>query len=133
MESRVFKIGIMGINRGRYAIVCEEFLSDQMEVTAVCETNGDLIASLREEGILTDRIKVYGDFNEFIRSGIDAVLLCNYFHEHTEYAIRAMEAGVAVLSDTTAAPSLGECVKLVEAAEKTGVKYMLGANSYTFG
>lgn len=132
MASKVFKIGIMGVDRGRYAIMCEEFLSDQMEVTAVCETNGELLAFLREKGILTEKIKVYGDFDEFIRSGIDAVLLCNCFHEHAEYAIRAMEVGVAVLSETTAAPSLGECVKLVEAAEKTGAKYMLGANCLYF-
>jgi len=60
------------------------------------------------------------------------VVLCNYFHEHAKYAIKALEAGVAVLSETTAAPSLGECVQLVESVERTGVKYMLGANCIYF-
>ncbi len=132
MANKVLKIGIMGVDRGRYAIMCEEFLSDQMEVVAVCEINDELLATLREKGTLTDKIKVYKDFDEFIHSGLDAVLLCNYFHEHAKYAIKAMEAGVPVLSETTAAPSLGECVQLVEAAERTGVKYMLGANCVYF-
>ena len=60
--------------------------------------------------------------------GIDAVVLANYFHEHAKYAIKAMKKGIAVLSETTAAPSLGECVQLVEAYEETKTKYMLGAN-----
>lgn len=128
MENKIFKIGIMGGDRGRYAIMCEEFLSDQMEVVALCETNDALLATLEKDGLLTDKIKVYKDFDVFIHSGLDAVLLCNYFPEHAKYAIKAMESGVAVLSETTAAPSLGECVQLVEAAERTGVKYMLGAN-----
>ena len=74
-------------------------------------------------------MKVYKDFDEFINSGLDGVVLCNYFHEHAKYAIKAFEAGVAVLCETTAAASLGECVDLVEAAERTNAKYMLAANS----
>lgn len=111
---------------------CEEFLSDQMEIVAICEINDELIATLKEKGTLKDTVKIYKDFDEFIHSGLDGVLLCNYFHEHAKYAIKAMEAGVPVLSETTAAPSLGECVQLVEAAEKTGVKYMLGSNCVFF-
>lgn len=132
MSVKKIKMGVMGADRGRIVLMCEEFLHEEMEVTALMEKNETLLQSLREQGILKDSVKLYEDFDEFIHSGIDAVMLCNYFHEHTEYAIKAMEAGVAVLSETTAAPSLGECVKLVEAAEKTGIKYMLGANTLYF-
>ena len=72
--------------------------------------------------------KVFDNFDAFIDSGMDAVVLTNYFHEHARYAIRAMEKGIAVLSETTAGVTHRECVELVEAVERTGVKYALAEN-----
>ena len=51
-----------------------------------------------------------------------------YFHEHASYAVKAMERGIAVLSETAAGGTMQECVELVEAAQRTGVKYMLSEN-----
>ena len=127
-----FKIGVFGLDRGQFVLMCENLISEQMEVTAVLETNQKLLESLRSKNILTDKVKVYEDFDEFINSGIEAVVLCNYFPDHAKYAIPCMEKGIAILSETTAAPSLGECVQLVEAYEKTKTKYMLGANCLYF-
>ena len=59
---------------------------------------------------------------------IDGVLLCNYFPDHAKCAIRAMERGIAVFSECTSAPTLAECVALVETAERTGAKYMIAEN-----
>ena len=124
------KIGVMGVNRGNFMLKAAAVLSDEMQIAAICETNDDTIESVKE--LLSEDTKIYKDFDEFIHSGLDGVLLSNYFHEHAKYAIKAMEAGVAVLSETTAAPSLGECVDLVEAYEKFGGKYMLAANCLYF-
>jgi predicted dehydrogenase len=124
------KIGVMGLKRGNFVMKCGKALSDEMIVSAVCETDRRPIEDLRP--YFTPETKVYEDFDEFINSGIDAVVLCNYFHEHAKYAIKALDAGVAVLSETTAAPSLGECVDLVEAVERNNGKYMLGTNSLFF-
>ena len=124
--SERLKIGVMGLVRGNFVLTSALGLEDQMVVSAVCETNDELIESQRK--FFAPVTKVYKDFDEFINSGLDGVVLCNYFHEHVKYAIKAMEAGVPVLSETTAAPSLGECIDLVEAYERTGTKYMLAAN-----
>lgn len=126
--AKKWKIGVLGGIRGKYVLRCEPGLSDRMEVTALCETNKEALDNLRSENLLPDRITIYDDFDAFLKSGIDAVVLCNYFHEHTPLAIKAMKAGIPVLSETTAAPTLGHCVELVEAYEETGTKYMLGAN-----
>ena len=64
-----------------------------------------------------------------MESGIEAVVLTNFFHEHAAFAIKALEKGIHVLSDTTAAPTLGDCVKLIRASENSEAKYMLGANA----
>ncbi len=123
--SAPFRIGIMGALRGKGFANTISFLKNA-EFTALCETSDESVEQIRP--FLTPDTKVFRDFDAFIRSGLDAVILCNYFDEHCMYALRAMEAGVAVLSETTAAPSLGECVDLVETQARTGVPYMLAAN-----
>ncbi len=125
MDTRL-KIGVMGIERGVFILRASQFLKDEMVISAVCEINDATIEKQRK--YFSEETVVYKDFDEFINSGLDGVVLCNYFHEHAKYAIKAMEAGVPVLSETTAAPSLGECIDLVEAYERTGTKYMLAAN-----
>ena len=72
--------------------------------------------------------KTCRDYEELLASGLDGVLLCNYFPDHAKCAIRAMELGIAVFSECTAAPTLAECVALVETAERTGAKYMIAEN-----
>ncbi len=123
-----FKIGIFGGERGRFVLNIEKLIPEQFEVTGLCEVNQDTIDNLWEEKILHEGVTVYSDYDELLDSGIDAVVICNFFHEHAQCAIKAMKKGIAVLSETTAAPSLGECVQLVEAYEETKTKYMLGAN-----
>lgn len=128
--SKVFKIGVFGLGQGGVAaeVFSKEF--DNTTVSAVCEKDQEKVEKAKK--YLPEDVKVFDDFDEFIHSGLDAVVLSNYFHEHAKYAIKAMEAGVAVLSETTAAPTLGECVDLVETAERTNVKYMLAANCLYF-
>ena len=126
MNDSRLKIGIMGARMGGAHAGCFKALKDLAVVTAVCEKETELHGSLDHD--LEPGAVYYSDFDEFIRSGIDAVVLANYFHEHAIYAIKAFEAGVDVLSETTAAPSLAQCVELVEAAEKYGRKYMLAIN-----
>ncbi len=125
MDKKI-KVGVMGVTRGIFALMAGEVLSDEMVITAVCETNEKVIENAKKH--FAEETKVYSDFDEFISSGIDAVVLANFFHEHVPYAIKAMRKGVAVLCETTAAPTLGECVDLVEAAEKYNGRYMLAAN-----
>ena len=126
MEKNDIRIGIMGTLRGSGYVS----LFKQMEgcrVTAVCENNP--ISLERAKGVLDDSIRVFTDFDEFIDSGLfDAVMLCNFFYEHTPFAILAMERGIHVLSECTPALTMAECVLLCEAVERTGCKYMLAEN-----
>ncbi len=127
------RIGIAGLLRGAVFLELYGKSFEETVVTAVCEVDGKTIEDRKKDGSLTEDIKVFSDYDEMLESGlIDAVVLLNFFHEHADYAIKAMKKGIAVLSDTTAAPSLGKCVDLVETAEATGAKYMLGANCLYF-
>ena len=129
-DRKILKIGVMGARMGGAHAKCFKALEDYAVVTAICEKEVELHGKLEEW--VKPETKFYTDFDEFIHSGIDAVVLGNYFHEHAKYAIKAFEAGVDVLSETTAAPTLAECVQLVEACEKYGRKYALAVNCAYF-
>ena len=122
---KVFKIGIFGAWRGAsFAPIFESF--DEFRIVAVCDKNAE---RAREElGELYGRVKLCSDFEELLESGIDAVVLCNYFHQHAECAIKALERGIHVFSETIAAPTPALCVALCRAVEKSGCVYMLAEN-----
>lgn len=132
MEKRKVKIGVMGGRRGSFVFGAEKVYPEQMEVVAFCENDPEVVEKLREDGTLPEHTAVFDDFDQFIKVEMDAMVLCNYFCEHVEYAIEAMKRGIMVMSETTAAPSLGKCLELVEACEKYNGKYMLGANCVFF-
>ena len=39
---------------------------------------------------------VYADYDEFLDSGIEAVVLTNFFHEHAKYAIKCFKKNINV-------------------------------------
>ena len=120
------RFGIFGCGRGMFAADhIRDHFSDDAEVTAFCDRRPD---QLDRAKAAFPTAMAFDDFDEFIDSGLDAVVLANYFHQHEPYAVKAMEKGIAVLSETTAASTLRECVELVETAERTGVKYSLAEN-----
>ena len=122
------RIGIFGGDRG---ISFFEVINNTPGFKVVAIADGR--ESTREDvkKVVGDATVVCETYEEMVEVGMDAVVLANYFHEHAKYAIRAMEAGIDVISETTAAPTLGECLDLVECCERTGRKYMLAANCPT--
>ena len=120
------KIGFFGAGRGSYYIRGLAAI-DNMEAVAVCDKNQQALDNLKKD--FGDSLKYYNDFDEFLENtDMDGLVLCNFFHEHVPYAIKALEKGIAVLSETAAGGTLKECVQLVETVERTGVKYMLSEN-----
>ena len=122
---KAVRIGILGGARGSSYVRPLAALPD-VEVTVICEARPELREQLRAQ--FGGSVAVVADFEEMIKIGVDAVVLANYFPDHARCAIRAMEAGVDVVSETTAAPTPDECLALLEAVERTGRRYMLAAN-----
>lgn len=73
-------------------------------------------------------VKGYTDYDGFLEHDMDGVILANYFHEHAPYAIKALEAGKHVMSETMACKTPAEGVALVRAVEKSGKIYMFAEN-----
>ncbi len=122
---KTLKIGIFGFCRGAYYV--DHFLANNAEVVAICEK--DLTRLEKAKKKLGSMASYYTDFNAFIQhKGLDAVLLANYFNEHTEYAIKLLEKNIHVLSECTSNTTMAEGVKLVEAVEKSNATYTLAEN-----
>lgn len=119
------KFGVFGTWRGNTFVKALQRI-EEAEVVAILDQDESKIADAKK--FCKPDVKVCKDFDELIHSGIDAVVLANYFDEHAPYAIRAMQAGVDVFSETTPAFTLKECVELVEAVEQTGRTYALAEN-----
>ena len=118
------RIGIFGYCRGSYYV--DNFLYNNGEVVAVCDKREDRLEEAKQK--LGDTVTVYKEFDSFIEHDMDAVLLTNYFHEHTEYAIRCLEKNIHVLCECVSNATMAEGVQLVEAAEKSKAIYMLAEN-----
>lgn len=119
MNKKDIRIGVLGTLRGK-AFIDNIALIDGARVTAVCDFKPKSLDNVK--AILDDSVAVFTDFDAFIDSGLfDAVVLANYFCEHVPYALRAMEKGVHVLSETTPALTMAECVELCRTVERTAV------------
>jgi len=119
---RPIRVGVVGVGRGQSFVASAEPVG--MKLVALCDTWEERLKEVaRRWGAAA-----YTDFDRFLEHDMDAVVLANYFHEHAPMAIRALEAGKHVMSETTAAKTLAECAALVRAVERTGRVYMLAEN-----
>ena len=94
-----------------------------MELVAVCERDDRRREAANALGATT-----YREVEPFLGHGMDAVILVNDFDEHAPVAIRALERGLSVLSETAACRTLAEGVALIEAAERSAGIYMFAEN-----
>lgn len=125
------RIGVFGTWRGNaYIKSLYQGKIQGARITALCDKNPKRIEEALEncpKGKLAP--KTFSDAEDFFASGLfDAVFLCNYFPEHAKYAIKALELGIHVFSETIAAPTMADAVALCRAAEKSKAIYMMAEN-----
>ena len=119
------KIGIFGAGRG-VDLAGNLMLLDDCEIVALCDFNKKRLNNgLAKLGV---DVAAYNNFDDFIEHDMDAVVLANYFHEHTPYAIRCFGKGLHVLSECISNGTMAEGVELIRAYEKSNSIYMLAEN-----
>ena len=122
---RTVKMGILGLGRG--SSFYNNILLNNGEIVAVCDRQEEKLEEAKK--ILGKDLAVYKDFDEFLNHpGMEAVFLCNFFHDHAPFAIKALERNIHVLSECTSNGTMAEGVALVRAAEKSDAIYMLSEN-----
>ncbi len=122
-QRKPIRVGVVGLRRGlSYARGATERLG--FKLVALCDAWDERLQPVcRELGVAG-----YNDYARFLAHDLDAVILANYFHQHTPLAIQALKAGKHVMSETTACFTLAEGVALIEAVEKSGAIYQFAEN-----
>ena len=123
MKRNSIRIGVFGSRRGRALALNAEAAG--MTIVAVCDRSEKSLSEWEREGFAGS---LYTDFEALLRHDLDAVVIANFFHQHAEYAIRALHAGLHVLCETSACRTLAEGVAVARAAEHSGKIYMLSEN-----
>ncbi len=118
------RVGILGIGRGQ-SFIQNANAHTHMKLVALCDR---WETRLKEVGKRHGVPAVYTDYDRFLEHDMDAVILANYFHEHAPFAIKALQAGKHVLSETMANATLAEGVALCRAVEKSKRIYMFSEN-----
>ncbi|MBS10002.1 MAG: hypothetical protein CME19_00170 [Gemmatimonadetes bacterium] len=113
------RVGVVGVGRG-----LSMGTRGTLELVALCDTWEERLTTAGE----SLGVETYTDFDTFLGHDMDAVILANYFHEHAPFAIKALEAGKHVMSETAACHTLAEGVALVRAVEKSGLTYVFAEN-----
>ena len=127
-KEKKIRIGVIGARRGHAFMDGASNLSG-LELVAICDTWEErLLKAQKQYAEKGGKIEVYTDYDRFLEHDMDAVVLANFFHEHTPFAIKALKAGKHVMSECTPCMTLAEGVELVEAVEKSVKIYMLDEN-----
>ncbi|MEM3694019.1 MAG: Gfo/Idh/MocA family oxidoreductase [Candidatus Bathyarchaeia archaeon] len=120
------KMAIVGGRRGRAIKPALKFLSEKVQLVAVCDLLDEVLSLWRSE---FPEVKLFKDYDTMLeRSDCDAVFIATPLFLHAEQAIKAMRMGKHVLSEVIASTTLDEGRHLIETVEDTGMTYMLAEN-----
>lgn len=122
-KPKPIRVGVIGVGRGNsFASGATDLVG--MKLVALCDTWEERLLHVgKQHGVDT-----YTDYDKFLEHDMDAVILANYFNEHAPFAIKALKAGMHVMSETSCNSTLAEGVALCRTVEKTGLTYMLAEN-----
>ncbi|MBI3986677.1 MAG: Gfo/Idh/MocA family oxidoreductase [Lentisphaerae bacterium] len=116
-------MGVIGVGRGiNFALGAQHA---GMKLVALCDVWKE---KLKEAARRFPGVGTYTDYDRFLKHDMDAVVLANFFHEHAPFAVKALDAGLHVMSETSACKTPAEGVALARAVERSKRIYMLAEN-----
>ncbi len=124
MAQNKVRFAVVGVhNLGRAHIEGIKKNPDIAELVAICDNVEELAKNCAEK----NNVPYYTDFYEMIKvGGFDCVILVTPDQIHREHAVAALEAGYHVLCEKPLAQKIEDCQAMVDAARKSGKKFMTG-------
>jgi predicted dehydrogenase len=122
MAGQTVRVAVIGLGFGAEFIPIYQ-RHPQAEMAAICRRDR---AGLDEVGDQFGVERRYTDYRELLKDpDIDAVHINSPIPDHAWMAIEALEAGKHVACTVPMATSIEDCRRIVEAVERTGLKYMM--------
>lgn len=121
-----YRIGLVGARRGS-SLVQPFTLFPETEVVALCDLDEQRVASVAEELHVPDN-RVYTRYEDFLEAPLDIVVVGTPIQFHAEQSIKALDSGKHVLSEVTAAYTLDDCQRIIDATKRSGRLYMMAEN-----
>ncbi len=117
------RAGVIGLRMG--AAHARAYANNpDAELVALCDTNEEALHRLAAE---TGARFVTTSAEELIqRDDLDVINVVTPDHFHAPLTIAALEAGRHVLCEKPMAPTWEECLRMVETADRLGLKLMIG-------
>jgi len=113
-------VGVGGLGIGHIQGILN---NKNAELVYVCDNVEDIAKRVSEKY----NVPYYTDFYEMLKvGGFDCVCLVTPDYVHREHAVAACEAGYHVLCEKPLAQTMDDCRAMVDAAKKSGVKFMTG-------
>lgn len=122
VRGRKVRVGVLGAFRGKAFI--DNAAMTGMELACICDNFKHRLDEVCGEL----KVAGYEDFDEMLKADIDAVIIAGPFHQHAQFAKRALLAGKHVLTETSCNVTLADGVELYRLAQETGLCYMLAEN-----
>ena len=121
-----WKVGIVGLSRGgSYVNVFSAH--PEVKVTALCDVDQDALSRTGRAFQLCGP-HLFTEFDEFLNAPTDIVVIATPIALHAEQTIRSLEAGKHVLCEQTAAYTVEDCGRVVQAVKRAGKVYMMAEN-----
>lgn len=97
---------------------------ETLKLTAVCDIRPEAMQKFSEKAGVKD---CYSSFDEMLaKADIDAVDICTIHDQHEAQVLAAAKAGKQIFLEKPMAVNISQCRRMVEAAAKAGVTFMVG-------
>ncbi|HDR4369115.1 TPA: Gfo/Idh/MocA family protein [Bacillus cereus] len=122
----ILKVGVIGCGSiSQYRHLPEYEANPYVQIVAVCDSNKKRAKEIANKY----GVNMYTDYNELINcEELDAVSVCTPNDLHASISIVALQSGIHVLCEKPMATSKKDAEMMIEAAEKSGKKLMIGHN-----
>ena len=132
---KIVKFGVIGLGRGK-SVMTDILGENNVTLRAICDKDPQKRSNALDhfEKLGVGDLLCFEDYDEMLRSDIDAVYVATDAIYHVPFCIKALEAGKHVISEIPAVNSLEEAKQLKAAVlAHPELKYMTGENCCYWG
>jgi predicted dehydrogenase len=124
--SRIIRAAVVGGRRGRGYLRAFGALPEEVQLTAVCDRDRDVLAGWARDFPAVPRFETFEHLLE--QDVCDAVFLATPIQLHVAQSLAALRAGKHVLCEVPACTTVEDAWALIEAVERSQRTFMLAEN-----